>query len=190
MKKIIFYALMCLCLLTAGCEKIKEATSKDFKVNNVSFDFTAESKSETALRSAAGEIALRAAATQSFTLTRKVIIDELKDNDAITYASKIREVAVNASRINVTTVPANDYTVENLTITAVGVDDSIVVPSYTMGGAFTFTTDMNKFTSAFITKLLATRSILVTIKGYTDAPAGTTLNINYGCDLVLTASII
>ena len=189
MKKIIFYALMCMSITLISCDKLKEATSIDFKVNDVSFDF--ETTSTTGTSSMPSDaMTLRAAATQSFAVTRTVNISEMGSSDVTEYADKIIKVRVDNSLIKVTVNPTGTYTIENLTIKAVGVSGSILVPSYTIGNTFTLTSEMNAFTNAFILKLLNDKSISVTVTGRTDAPVGTTINISYESDLFFTASLL
>ena len=189
MKKIISFALLCMILSPISCDKIKEATSKDFKVKNVNFNFSAESIAGTPAKSAEAMI-MRAAATQTFTETRTVNISEIGSDDVMEYASKISKVSVDNSLIKITVNPAGTYTVESLTITAAGVTGSIIVPSYTIGDTFTLSSDMNAFTNAFIMKLLSAKSVSVTVTGTTDAPVGTTINVSYISDLIFTASIL
>jgi hypothetical protein len=184
MKKIILPALLCIIVSLTGCDKMK----KDFKVNGVKFDFTTESKSGT-LAKAPGEVTLRSA-TQSFTVTRAVDISEMGNDDVVEYAKKINSVVVNNSLIRVTTVPAGTFVVENLTVTAAGVPGSIVIPSYTIGSLFSLTADMNVFTSAFMMKLINSKSVSATVKGNTDAPPGTVINISYESDLLISASVL
>ena len=179
---------MCMSLSLISCDKLKDATSKDFKVNNVSFKFIAESKAG-ATTTSIGALSTRAAATQSFTVTRTIDISELGSDDVVKYANKIDAVRINNSLVQVTVNPAGTYTVENLTVTASGVSGSIVIPTYTTGASFTLTSDMNTFTSAFIMKLVSAKTVSVTVTGMTDAPVGTTLNISYDSDLLFTASI-
>ena len=174
---------MCMSLSLISCDKIKEATSKDFKVSGVEFNFTAVSTAST-------KSATRAEATQSFSVTRTVKISEIGSEDVAEYANKINRVLADNSLINVTVTPAGTYTVENLTITAAGVTGSLVVPSYTMGSAFTLPSNTAAFTSAFIMKLVNARTVSVTVTGMTDAPEGTTLNITYESDLIFTASLL
>ena len=189
MKKIIFCALMCMSITLISCDKLKEATSIDFKVNDVSFDF--ETTSTTGASSMPAEaMTLRAAATQSFAVTRTVDISEMGSSDVLEYADKINKVRIDNSIISVTVSPAGNYTIENLTVKAAGVSGSIVVPSYTIGNTFTLTSDMNAFTNAFLMKLLSNKSISVTVTGMTDAPVGTTINIHYESDLMFTASLL
>jgi hypothetical protein len=172
-----------------SCDKIKDATSKDFTVKGVSFDFSAESKAGTATKSAEA-VAVRAATDQSFTVTRAVNISELGSNDVIEYANKINAVKANNALIKVTAVPVGDYTVENLTVTAVGVAGSLFFQQpFTLGGDITLPANANTYMEAFIMKLVDNGSVSVTVTGKTDAPAGTTINICYESDLLFTASI-
>ena len=188
MEKFVLFALMCLSLSLISCDKIKDATSKDFKVNDVSFDFTAVCTEGTTTKSAEA-VALRAAATQSFTVTRAVNISEL-GSDVIDYAGKIKKVSVENSLISVTANPAGAYTIENLTVKATGVSGSIEIPSFTIGNPFPLTSGMNVYTISFINQLISINSVSVTVTGMTDAPAGTTLNISYKSDLIMTASVL
>ena len=165
-------------------------TSKDFKVNDVRFDFTATSVAGSSTKSAEAITLRAAAATQSFSVTRTVDISEIGDDDVLEYVAKIYKVKVDNSIISVTVSPAGAYTVENLTVTAVGVSGSIMIPSYTMGNAFTLTSGMIVFTEAFFKKLKEDRSVSVTVTGMTDAPAGTTINIRYESDVIFTASLL
>jgi hypothetical protein len=125
----------------------------------------------------------------SFSVTRTVDVSEIESSDVIEYANKISNVTVNNSLINVTTTPAGNYTVANLTVSVDGVSGSLVVPSYTIGSAFTPPSNMNTYTAAFIMKLLSAESVTVTVSGKTDAPAGTTVDISYENDLVFTAKL-
>jgi len=187
MKKIFILALTCTIVSLVSCDKIKEVTSTDFKVNNVHFDFS--TNVEEGPSSSSADVFFRAA-TQTFTITRLVNISELGSDDVIEYANKISKVVIDNSLIRVTVSPAGTYTIENLTVTASGVPGSIVIPSYTMGSPFTLTSDMNTFTSAFIMKLISAKSLSVTVSGKTDAPVGTTINISYESNLIFTAGLL
>jgi len=187
MKKIIIAVLACTMVSLISCDKIKDATSIDFKVKGVKFDFSGVVSELAPLQVPE----LRAGATQTFAVTRTVNISEIGDSDAVSYANKISKVVVNSSLVKVTFVPAGSYTIENLVITADGVAGSpLSVPTISTGGTFTFTSAMNNFTAAFVTKLLSTKTITVTVRGETDAPVGTTINISYESDLLLTASLL
>jgi len=132
----------------------------------------------------------RAGTANSFTVTRTVNISELGSSELDEYANKISNVVVNSSLINVTIVPAGSYTVSNLTVSAAGVSGSLVVPSYTVGGAFTPPSNMFTYTATLIMKLIEAKSLTVTVSGDTDAPVGTTVNISYENDLIFTASLL
>ena len=190
MKKTIYFALLCMVMSLTCCDKINEATSKEIKVNGVSFKFTAVSNAPAATRSA-GEVELRAA-TQTFSVTRTVLLSELGNPDVVEFANKIRNVTVSNTQITVTADNGVNYTVENLTVTAVGVAGSLAVPTFVMGGTVALPANTKSFTEAFVAQLYttATHSVAVTVTGKTDAPAGTTLNVSYESDLVLTARIL
>ena len=185
MKKLILLAAAM--ILLAGCNKIKEVTSKKFTVNDVKFNFSANVDNTAA---AAMSGMTRAGTTNSFTVTRTVNISELGSSELEEYASKISEVAVNSSLINVTINLEGNYTVTNLTVSAAEVPGSLVVPSYTVGGAFTPPSNMFTYTATLIMKLIDAKSVTVTVKGDTDAPIGTTVNISYENDLIFTASLL
>ena len=172
----------------AGCDKLKEAASSDFTVDDVTFNFSADvdNGAEAATKSGG----TRASAANSFTVTRTVNISEIGSPDVVEYASKISKVMVNSSLLNVTTTPAGSYTVTNLTVSAVNVSGSLVIPSYTVGGTFTPPSNMNSYTATFITALINAKSVSVTVSGETDAPTGTTVNISYENDLVFTAKLL
>ena len=188
MKKIVCSTLVCMIMSLISCDKIKEATSIDFHVNGVNFQFSAVSNAETSTKSAE-EVTLRAL-PQTFTVTRTVDIAELGDPDVIKYADKINNVEVSNAQIVVTSIPEGDYTIENLTVTAVGVTGSLVVDrSFTTNSAFTLLPTSNAFTKDFILKLRKAKSVPVTVTGKTDAPAGTTIHISYESDLLFTANI-
>ena len=181
-------------LLSPACDKIKDATSRDIKVNNIKFDFKAKTE-DVAARS--GELSIvepRAGATTSFTVERLVDLSELGSADVLEYANKINKVVVNNALINVTANPNGNYTLTNLTFKADGVTvdgvNSLVVPSYTMGGAFTAPANMLNYMGAFIMRLVAVGSVKVTVSGQSDAPPGTELTIRIESDAILTASLL
>ena len=188
MKKIILAALVCMGMSLISCDKIKEMTSKDITVNGVNLNFPITIN---AAAVAPGEMQLfSAAAPRSFNVTTRVHLDELGKPDMVEWANKITKVAVTNSVVTVTANPSGNYIVENLNITAVTVSGSLIVPTYTFGNPFTLTTEMKAFTGGLFFKLLRDKVLDVTIKGDTDAPAGTIININYKSDLVLTASLL
>ena len=175
----------------AGCEKVKDATSKDIKANDVKFDFTADVvEAAEAQMSVAAVMKQTAAATNTFSKTRMVDISELSSEEIMDYASKISKVTANSSVIEVTVSPAGTYTIENLTFEAVGVSGSLVVPSYTTGDELTPPAGMDAYLASFVMKLLSAKKVEVTVFGKTDAPADATVNISYGGDLVLKASLL
>jgi len=177
-------------MLSPGCDKIKDATSRDFKVNNIKFDFSATTQADQATRS--GEVADVAtrSGTTSFSVVRTVEIAELGSDDAVKYANKISNVEVAKTSISITTVPAGSFTVTNLKITAAGVSGELFVPSYSIGSAFNAPSNMNAYTEAFIKRLLDAKTVQVSVTGQSDAPAGTVINISYQSDVVLTASVL
>ena len=177
-------ALTCAMMSLASCDKLK----KDFTVKNLKFDFEAPVSGNAATTHQA--VVTRAGLDNSFTVNRTVDISEMGDPDVIEYAKKIDKVSVNRTLLNITVVPAGNYSVANVTLTAVGIAGSLVVPSYTLGGAFTPPENMENYTAALIIKLLSTKEVTVTITGQTDAPVGTVINISYENDLLLTASVI
>jgi len=194
MKKILISMIAFAMLLSPACDKIKDATSRDIKVNNIKFDFKAKTE-DVAARS--GELSIvepRAGATTSFTVERLVDLSELGSADVLEYANKINKVVVNNALINVTANPNGNYTLTNLTFKADGVTvdgvNSLVVPSYTMGGAFTAPANMLNYMGAFIMRLVAVGSVKVTVSGQSDAPPGTELTIRIESDAILTASLL
>jgi len=195
MKKFNYFALMCMVLSLAGCDKVKDALSTEFTVKGVSFEFTAESQTGTATMSAvvgkasASEVTVRAAATQTFTETHTAYLADL-DAKIAEYADKIDKAKANSSLLTVTTTPAGVYTVENLTVTATGVTGSLVVPSYTMGAAFTLPATAQTFLEALVMKLVGSGSVTLTVTGKTDAPSGTVLKIKLESEVVFTASVL
>jgi hypothetical protein len=181
---------ICLCAMTSlmSCDKIKDATSKDFTVDNVRFDF--EAVVAGGVPKAAMAIVRTAETNNSFSVTRTVNLDEIGSDDIVEYADKISKVMVNSSLLHVTVSPADTHSVTNLTVTAAGVAGSLVIPSCTVGGDFTLPDNTKAYTTAFIMKLLSAGSLTVTVEGQTDAPAGTTINVRYENDLIFTASLL
>ncbi len=193
MKRLLSFALLSAVML-AGCDKLKDATSKDFTVNGVRFEFNAEVESA-ALKSAGAEVhaavTTRAGEMNPFSVTRTVSLSEISSSELIEYKKMIDKVKANSSLIEVTVTPSGSYSVANLTIEATGVAGSpLTVPSLSVGGAFTPPAGMDAFTSAFVMKLITTGSVQVTVSGMTDAPAGTTVGISYENDLLFTASLL
>jgi len=187
MKKMLIAALVCAMVSSVGCDKIKDAASRDFNVKNVKFDFSAITEGAAASASAVG---MRAETPNTFSVTREVNLSEIGSSDLMDYAGKISKVAVNSSLLNITASPSGSYSVANVTVKADGVSGSLLVPSYTLGGTFTAPANMNAYTSTFIMKLLSAKTITVTVSGQTDAPAGTTIRISYESDLLFTASLL
>jgi len=188
MIKQIFFSFMvlgCAMMMSlTSCDKIKEATSHDFTVKNVNFDFTAITNG------AVSAVVTRADGTTSFSETRMVDISEISSSELAKYVNKINKVRVNSSQLTVTMIPAGIYTVTNLTISAVGVPGSIVIPSYTLGEAFIQPLGMDAYTSAFIVKLIDSKKVEVTVSGTTNAPEGTTVKVSYKNELLFTASLL
>jgi len=190
MKKTLIYALLCAMVSLSGCEKLKDVTSRDFTVNNIAFDFEATARDNVTTLSGDPAVTTRVGETTSFAVTRTVDISEMGNDDIIEYAAKINKIVVNSSVITVTASPAGTYTVTDLKVTAVGVAGELVIPSYTMGSAFVAPANMNAYTTAFIMRLLSAKTVQVTVTGNSDAPAGTTINIQYESDIVCTASLL
>ena len=187
MKKYLFIAVLFAGTMLAGCDELKNATSIDIKVDNVKFEFTADVVSGVSQSSAL--TATRADTPNSFTVTRTVDVSEVGSAQLTEYIDKVGKVVANNSLITLTANPAGTYSVSNLTVTAVGVSGSVVVPSYTMGGTFTAPANMATYTNAFLMKLVSVKKIDVTVKGNTNAPVGTEINISYESDLIFTASL-
>jgi len=185
MKKIIIAALTCAIVSLVSCDKLKDTLSHDIKVNKVKFDFTAITSDGTDTKAVSTR-----ATTNTFAGTRTVDISEIGSSELMEYAGKISKVAVNSTLLNITANPSGSYTVTNLTLTADGVPGSLIIPSYSLGSAFTPPSGMDAYTSAFIMKLLAAKTVTVMVSGQTDAPAGTTIQISYESDLVFTASVL
>jgi len=59
-----------------------------------------------------------------------------------------------------------------------------------MGSTFTAPANMNSYTTAFVMKLLAAKTVQVTVTGNSDAPAGTKIDVKYESDIVFTASLL
>ena len=172
----------------ASCDQLKDAVSFDIKVNNVKFAFAAPASDNAA--ETRGAVVTRAGTDNTFTVTRTVSIAEMGSSEIVEYAGKISNVAVNSSLLKITASPSGSYTVADVTVTAEGVAGTLAVPSYALGNAFTSPANMNAYTTAFVMKLLSTKTLTVTVSGKTDAPAGTLINISYESDLVLTASLL
>ena len=191
MKKNLIFALVCATVMLTGCDKIDKLTSRDFTVRNIAFDFTAVTDdAPVAVTSGSTETTLRSGTMSSFTVTRTVDISEMGSSEIIEYANKISKVQIDGTTVNVSAVPPGSYTVTTLTITAAGVPGSLVIPSYTLGDAFTPPAGMDAYTTAFIMRLLSAKQVSVTVAGQSDAPPGTTLNISYKSDIIFTASLL
>jgi len=188
MNKKLFAALTCALMVFVSCDKLKDATSHDFNVSNVKFKFEAPTSGNAVAKQAT--IATRAGTDNNFTVTRIVNLSEMGNSDVIEYSKKISNVKVNSSQLNITSTPAGGYTVADVKVTAVGVKGELLVSSYTLGSTFSPPANMNAYTAAFVKELIKAGTVSVTVSGKTDAPAGTTININYESDLVLTASVL
>ena len=190
MKKNLIFALVCATLTLTGCDKIKDVTSRDFTVKNITFDFTTETdEAPVTLMSGSTEATLRSGTMSSFTVTRTVDISEMGSSEIIEYANKISKVQIEGTTMNVTAIPSGSYNIANLTITAADVPGSLAIPSYILGGTFTPPANMDTYTTAFIMRVLSAKQVSVTVSGQSDAPPGTTLNISYKSDILFTASL-
>ena len=187
MKKIFFYSLMCMSMSLISCDKIKDATSKDFKVNNVSFDFTAKAGTSTM---STPVMSLRSeGVTQSFSETRTIDISELGSSEVTEYKNKISQVAMDHSLVKVTADAPGTFIVENLTLMSPAIPGSMVIPSYTLGGTLSLTQAMEAYMILLVMKLVGDKTVTVTVSGLTNAPPGTTLSISYESDMIFTASV-
>ena len=184
MKKILLAALICAMMSLAGCDKLKH----DFEVNNVKFTFDTTVTDNAATTHAA--VATRAGTDNTFAVTSIVELSDMGSSELIEYAHKVNSVVVNHTLLNITAVPAGNYNVANVTLTANGVAGSFVVPSYTLGSAFTPPANMNSYTAALFKKLISAKQVTVTITGQTDAPVGTEIKISYESDLLIKASVL
>jgi len=185
-KKILISALICAILSLTGCDKLK----RDFTVKNVKFSFSAVTNADTPLRSGSSEMQTRVASLSSFTITRTVSLSEIGSSDVDKYSKNIDKVEVNSASVVVTANPPDNFTITDLTITAVAVAGSAVVPSYTIGNAFTAPSGLEVYIQAFVTKLVDANTIAVTVTGRSDAPAGTTIHVTYESSLLFTASLL
>jgi len=189
MKKVVILAALAISSL-AGCDKIKDATSKDIKVDGVKFDFTAVTqeggtKSVTMIKTSETE-------TTTFTETRVVDIKEFNSQDVEEYRKKVNDVIADNSKVRVKTTPSGVYTVTNLTITAPVVQtESLVIPSLTVGGVFQSNKKLDEYMEAFATKVLDDKAVVtVTVSGEINAPKGTTVTVTYESDFVFKASML
>lgn len=181
MKKVIILAALAIASLTS-CDKV----TTNIEVDDVTFDFEAI----TAGSPSSSSISRNAAMTSTFSVTRSVSLAEIGSSELMKYADRITKIAVNSSLLKVTIEPSGEYTVTNLTVSAVGVPGSLVVPEYVIGDVFTPPANMETYTIAFIMKLLNNEPIEVTVSGQTDAPTGVKVKISYENDLVFTAKVL
>ena len=182
-------------ILFVGCDKIKDATSVDVKVDNVAFSFITpvESAIQQPAENAGQQILFASNQTQeevwnTFTATREINVDEIGSSDVKKYIDQISKITANQATVSISTDPAGTYTVSELKISYDG-GGSLTIPSYKMGEAFTPPSELNVYISGFVWKLLSGNNIKVTVSGKTNAPAGTSVIVKYETDLVFTASI-
>ena len=89
-KKLFTIALAATALL-AGCDKIKDAASKDFTVNGVKFEFNATVEGG----------GTRAGEGGSFSVTRTVSLSEIGSSELAEYKNMIDKVKANSSKLRV-----------------------------------------------------------------------------------------
>jgi len=184
MKKVFILATLAAILL-ASCEKVKDATSKDITVEGVEFKF-----SEKTVSGISGTSMMKSATTNStFNITREVDISELSDSEVIEYANKIKKVKINSSLLKVTMSVPGVFKVTDFEIYAKDVG-SFSISDYTVGEELVPSKEMNAYMAEVIKKLLNTKKLEVTVKGKTDAPAGTTVTVSYKNDIVFTVSLL
>jgi hypothetical protein len=180
MKKLLIPVLVCAMLSLVNCGKVKDALTVDIKVDDVKFNFPVAVDNVTK--------AMRAGEMMPFSETFTVNLSDLGSSDVMKNADKISNVAVNNAQLKVTFEPQGNYTVKNLKVSVVGVG-ALELPSYTIGGALTPPSNLNKFIGDFIMKLIRDKSFTVTVEGESDAPAGI-LNISCQSNLVFTAKLL
>jgi|GEM_PF-2266042 len=182
-------------ILFVGCDKVKEATSVDVKVDNVAFSFiTPVASSVQQPTGNTGQQILFASnqaqeeILNTFTVTRAINIDEIGSSDVKKYIDQISKVTAKQATVSISTDPAGIYTVSELKMFYEG-GSSLTIPSYKIGEAFTSPSELNAYISGFVGKLLSGGDIKVTVSGKTDALVGTSIIVKYETDLVFTASI-
>ena len=182
-------------ILFVGCDKVKEATSVDVKVDNVAFSFiTPVASSVQQPTGNTGQQILFASnqaqeeILNTFTVTRAINIDEIGSSDVKKYIDQISKVTAKQATVSISTDPAGIYTVSELKMSYEG-GSSLTIPSYKIGEAFTSPSELNAYISGFVGKLLSGGDIKVTVSGKTDALVGTSIIVKYETDLVFTASI-
>ena len=187
MKKVIILAALAMTSL-AGCDKVKDATSKDIKVDNVKFDFTAVTEGGA---SKSGAMIKTSEEMSTFTVTRTVELSELNSPEVTQFANKIIKATVSDSKVTATMTPSGEFFISYLTISAKDVTDSpLVIPSYTVGELFKPTAAMKSFTSALFMKLMKDQQVSVTVSGETNAPEGTTVTVSFENDMVFTINLL
>jgi hypothetical protein len=173
----------------AGCDKIKDATSKDIKVNGVKFDFTAVTTEGGATKSG-GMVKTDEPETSNFGVTRLVDIKELSP-EVEEYCKQISNVEADNSRVTVTINSQDAFTVTNLKIAAPGVTGSPqVILLYTSGTVYEASPAMNTFMAALAKKLLDEKVSVTVSCDKIDVPADITVKISYESDMVFKAKLL
>jgi len=181
MKKVFIMAALAMASLT-GCDKI----THDFTVENVKFNFEADVVEETTKSTITGAAA---EANNVFSVTKEINLADISSSEFTEYKDRITKVTVDNLSLEVTFIPAGQYIIEDLKLTAVGVSGSLEIPSYKAGENFTPPTNLNSYTSAFFKKLISAGKLDVTVTGKTNAPKGVKVKISYAYDLVFTAKL-
>jgi len=186
MKKLIIFAGIAM-LSLSGCDKIKDATSKDIKVKGVKFDFTAVVTDDGVTK--AGGI-IKTNKLLPFGGTKEVNIDDFKNQEVKDNKDKIKGITIESLVVSATTVPNDGYTVTDLKIEAPGVTGSPqVISTYKVGEPYTTTTAMNNFVEAFVEKVLK-ENVSVTVSGKIDAPENTIVKVTIECDIVFKVNLL
>ena len=185
MKRVFFLAIAAT-LLLAGCDDSKNPTI-DVNAKNVKIEFTAITENG---EGQPQNSTLKSETGSTFKVKRIVDIDEISTDEIAEYLERIKDVTVDNSQLEITLDPPGNFSVTNLIISATGIQDELKIPSYTIGGEFQPPANILAFSTALFFKLLFDRSLEVTVEGETDAPTGTTVNITYKNDLVLSVKVL
>jgi len=177
-----YVAAACMVSFSA-CDKVKDATSTDVKVDKATIELTDIAVQEPT----------RADALNPFGATQTIFLSQIEGftEDLMQYQSKITDINVDAMTITILASDDEDGTVvEDFNLSADGVGSELSIPEYSLGTAYAVA-GAQPFATALMLELFKVSSITMHVEGKTDVTSGKNLQVKIEMeDLVFTVGVL
>jgi len=178
-----FYVALACILSFYACDKVKEATETDVKVDKATIE----------LNDIVVQDGTRADVLNPFSATQTVLLSQIEgfSDDLMKYQSKISDIKVNAMTITIIASDDEDGTmVQDFNLQAEGVAPKLSIPQYTLGEAYN-AENAQPFATALLVKLFQAGSVTMTVEGKTDVTSGKNLQVKIEMeDMVFTVGVL